>query len=139
MKVQLWDTAGQEKYKSITINFFRGTTGALIAFSLDDKKSLENVITWANQLKTIAGDSVFIVLVGNKCDLSENKISKDYINLMIRKLNVGYFETSAKSGKNVEDAFMFLFQAIKIMHFGYKNTTIHIAEEKKCKINCFCN
>jgi small GTP-binding protein len=112
MKLSLWDTAGQETYKSVTRSYFRGASGALLVFDLSRRQTFEHVTDWLNDLRQIAEPDIVVVLVGNKADLTqqeENKreVTRDEAEAWARRNGVlEYVETSAKSGENVEQAFM---------------------------------
>jgi Ras-related protein Rab-2A len=120
MKLSLWDTAGQETYKSITRSYFRGASGALLVFDITRRQTFESATAWLNDLRLIAEDGIVVVLVGNKCDLDEGGTATDGITTKKRKREVemeeaeawakahnllSYVETSAKSGLGVERAF----------------------------------
>ncbi len=112
MKLSLWDTAGQETYKSVTRSYFRGASGALLVFDLSRKQTFQHATDWLNDLRQIAEPDIVVVLVGNKADLAqeeENKreVTKEEAEDWARRNGVlEYVETSAKSGENVENAFM---------------------------------
>ncbi|KAF4512816.1 hypothetical protein G6O67_000154 [Ophiocordyceps sinensis] len=112
MKLSLWDTAGQETYKSVTRSYFRGASGALLVFDLSRKQTFRHVTDWLNDLRAIAEPDIVVILVGNKADLAhqeENKreVTRDEAESWARRNGVmEYVETSAKSGENVEKAFM---------------------------------
>ncbi|CAI4218185.1 unnamed protein product [Parascedosporium putredinis] len=115
MKLSLWDTAGQETYKSVTRSYFRGASGALLVFDLCRRQTFLHVTDWLNDLRQIAEPDIVVVLVGNKADLTldsadgENKreVTRDEAEDWARRNGVlEYVETSAKSGENVENAFM---------------------------------
>lgn len=112
MKLSLWDTAGQETYKSVTRSYFRGASGALLVFDLSRRATFQHVTDWLNDLRQIAEPDIVVVLVGNKADLtqtSENKreVTKQEAEEWAKKNGVlEYVETSAKSGEGVENAFM---------------------------------
>jgi Ras-related protein Rab-2A len=112
MKLSLWDTAGQETYKSVTRSYFRGASGALLVFDLSRKQTFEHATDWLNDLRQIAEPDIVVILVGNKADLTqqaENKreVTKEEAQEWARRNGVlEYVETSAKSGENVENAFM---------------------------------
>ena len=89
IKFNIWDTAGQEKYKSITRTFYYNANSAIIVFDLNDKESFENVRIWVNEVKLYTKEDIFIVLVGNKCDL-EIVISKNQINKIVEELGKVY-------------------------------------------------
>jgi len=70
MKLSLWDTAGQETYKSVTRSYFRGASGALLVFDISRRPTFLHVMDWLNDLRQIAEPDIVVVLVGNKCDLA---------------------------------------------------------------------
>ncbi|KAK4505042.1 hypothetical protein PRZ48_003005 [Zasmidium cellare] len=120
MKLSLWDTAGQETYKSITRSYFRGASGALLVFDISRRSTFASVTSWLNDLRQIADDDIVVVLVGNKSDLAASStVSGDSAAPNKRQVTreeaeewcqnnkvMGYVETSAKSGDNVERAFL---------------------------------
>jgi len=111
MKLSLWDTAGQETYKSVTRSYFRGASGALLVFDISRRPTFVHVTDWLNDLRLIAEPDIVVVLVGNKSDLAtgdENKreVTKEEAEEWAKKNGVlEYVETSAKSGEGVELAF----------------------------------
>jgi len=110
-KLKTWDTAGQENFRSITTSFYRGTAGAFLVFSLADQRSFDSLSLWLNQLKMHGINS--IVLLGNKKDLVESRqVSKKDIEQLIAKHHIQYFETSAKTGESISDAFSELVRVI---------------------------
>jgi small GTP-binding protein len=112
MKLSLWDTAGQETYKSVTRSYFRGASGALLVFDLSRKQTFQHVTDWLNDLRQIAEPDIVVILVGNKADLTQQETNKrevtrqDAEEWAKRNGVMEYVETSAKSGENVENAFM---------------------------------
>lgn len=112
MKLSLWDTAGQETYKSVTRSYFRGASGALLVFDLSRKQTFQHVTDWLNDLRQIAEPDIVVILVGNKADLTrqeknEREVTREEAEEWAKRNNVmEYVETSAKSGENVEKAFM---------------------------------
>lgn len=119
MKLSLWDTAGQETYKSITRSYFRGASGALLVFDITRRSTFEAVTPWLHDLRQIAEENIVVVLVGNKSDLasastvgdgaaSDNKrqVTRQEAEDWCKQNKImQYVETSAKSGENVERAF----------------------------------
>ena len=117
MKLSLWDTAGQETYKSITRSYFRGASGALLVFDLSRRSSFDSVTGWLEDLRQIAEEGIVVILVGNKADLASQStgidggtkraVSKEEAEDWCRREGiVRYVETSAKSGEGVEQAFL---------------------------------
>lgn len=69
IKLQIWDTAGQDKYKTITKNYYRNSQGVLIVYGLDSKDSFYSVRNWIEDLSETVNDGTQIMIVGNKSDL----------------------------------------------------------------------
>ena len=77
IRLQIWDTAGQERFKTITQTYYKGSMGILMTFSLGDLNSFQTLENWLRQIKTHASEDVVKILVGNKCDLPERKVSSE--------------------------------------------------------------
>lgn len=114
MKLSLWDTAGQETYKSITRSYFRGASGALLVFDITRPSTFISCTQWLQDLRQIAEEGIVVILVGNKSDLiggnsesGNRRVTKQEAEEWCRINNVvRYVETSAKSGEGVERAFL---------------------------------
>ncbi|KAJ5726508.1 uncharacterized protein N7483_007865 [Penicillium malachiteum] len=114
MKLSLWDTAGQETYKSITRSYFRGASGALLVFDISRRSTFFSCTQWLQDLRQIAEDGIVVILVGNKTDLAgqpsgsnQRQVTQAEAEEWCRLNNiVRYVETSAKSGDGVERAFL---------------------------------
>ncbi|KAL4928230.1 P-loop containing nucleoside triphosphate hydrolase protein [Aspergillus undulatus] len=114
MKLSLWDTAGQETYKSITRSYFRGASGALLVFDITRPATFTACTQWLQDLRQIAEEGIIVILVGNKSDLggngsdsSQRRVTREEAETWCRMNNVvRYLETSAKSGEGVERAFL---------------------------------
>ena len=106
IKIVIHDTAGQERFKSLSTNYIKKADGVLLIFDITDKESFKNISNWMNDIIDEAGDKMPIVLVGNKYDLGEKRnVSKEEGENAAKKYNIKYFETSAKDGTNVENCF----------------------------------
>ena len=118
IKMQIWDTCGQEIYRSLISNFYRNSSLAVILYSIDNRESFEHAENWLNDLKSQANPEVRIFLVGNKCDLEEQRqVSKE--EGMKYKTDQGldlFMETSAKTGYNARNV---LIEAAKILYADY--------------------
>jgi len=110
--MQIWDTAGQEKFRSIIQGYYKGAMGIIVVYSCSDRKSFTNVESWMRQIKTHAVPDVCIVLVGNKCDLANREVKKEEGEELAKSYKVKFFETSAKEGINVNEVFMEIAQVI---------------------------
>ncbi|XP_032090362.1 ras-related protein Rab-13 [Thamnophis elegans] len=106
IKLQVWDTAGQERFKTITTAYYRGAMGIILVYDITDDKSFENIQNWMKSIKENASAGVERLLLGNKCDMEmKRKVSRDQAEKLCREHGIRFFETSAKSSLNVEEAF----------------------------------
>ena len=100
--LQIWDTSGQERYRSIAQNFYRGADGILFVFDVTNKNSFDNLKYWLNEPQIDAKK----ILIGNKIDLSDKRvINKEKMEELAKKYEMKSFETSAKTGENVDKIF----------------------------------
>lgn len=106
-KIQIWDTAGQESFRSISRSYYRGADAALICFSLNDEQSFLKIMDWYEDLMNV-NENCLCVLVGTKCEL-EHKIEKHNIENLINKMNVNYFECSAKLNMYCDLPFKYIY------------------------------
>ena len=128
IKLQIWDTCGQEIYKSLISNFYRNSSLAVLVYSIDSKDSFEHVGKWLDDLKNQANPDVRIFLVGNKADLEENRQVQKEDGLKYKndqKLDL-FMECSAKTGYNARNV---LVEAAKILYKDYLK--IRDAEENE--------
>ena len=113
VKVQLWDTAGQDKFRAITRNYYKGASGIILIFDVTNVKSYENIKKWINEIKEEISEKVKIVLIGNKIDnVQERKISKEQGDKLASEIGVKFFETSAKTGEGINESVFFLVKKI---------------------------
>ena len=113
IKAQIWDTAGQERYKAITSAYYKGAKGAFVVYDITRKSSYESIDKWVNDLKATADKKLTIVIIGNKCDLEDQRqVTKELGQEKASKLEVAFLETSASSGENLEKAFEMMVNEI---------------------------
>lgn len=107
VKLQIWDTAGQESFRSITRSYYRGACGALLVYDVTRRETFSHLQTWLEDAKTNSNTAITIMLIGNKCDL-ENKrqVSKEEGEAFAKANGLVFMETSAKTAQNVDDAFL---------------------------------
>ena len=106
VSAQIWDTAGQEKYNALTSSYYKGAKGALVVYDITQESTFLKVEQFAKDLKEKSDKNVYMILVGNKIDLEENrKVSKEGGKILADKLKMGFFEVSAKNGTGIEDLF----------------------------------
>ena len=113
IRIQIWDTAGQEKYRAITKNLFLKVMGAIIVFDVTNEKSFINLKAWIQMIKEDCGPHMQLIIVGNKCDLVEQrKINEEEIMAYAKEQKIEYIETSCKTGENVKKAVTVLCEKI---------------------------
>ena len=107
-KLLIWDTAGQERFRTITKSYFRGCQGMLLVYDITQRKTFESIRTWVDQINDNDSDGEQKkILVGNKCDLEENRqVGTEEGQKLAEEYGIPFLETSAKDNINVEDAFM---------------------------------
>jgi small GTP-binding protein len=109
VKLQIWDIGGQDRYKFLRSSFFDGANGALIVFDLTRWHTFEELEDWLSDLHEFAGENIPFVLIGNKNDLVEKSselYERESAQVFAKKEKTYYVETSAKTGENVEGAFL---------------------------------
>jgi small GTP-binding protein len=113
VRIQIWDTAGQEKYKSITKNLFLKVMGALVLYDITNEESFTKLKEWVELIKEECGRHIKILIIGNKSDLeSQRAIDKEDAMKYANEEKVQYIECSSKTGENVEKAIIVLSEKI---------------------------
>ena len=136
VKLQIWDTAGQEKYMSINKNLFQRVQGVILMYDITKHETFEHLDTWLNLIKQMTND-IPIVLVGNKLDQEdsiENGRAVEYTEGedFARENNFEFFETSALDGTNVDKIFSTIAEKVlKSIQEGRTNSSINLVPEKK--------
>ena len=129
IKVQLWDTAGQDRYRTIAKNYYKGSHGILLLYDVTKENSFENIREWVQNIREEVYEKAIIFLIGNKIDKKdERKITTEQGQKLAAEYNLPFFEASAKSGENVEEIFKNLYQKISEVY-------VDIQKEKGAKLN----
>lgn len=107
IRLELWDTAGMERYRTIYNSYYHSAHGVMVVYDITDRRSFENLKNyWLNEVRMHAPQNAVLMLVGNKCDLLEQrKVDFATAEKLASEMNVSLFEVSAKTGINVEEAF----------------------------------
>lgn len=107
VKLNIWDTAGQEKFRSVSKAYFRNAVGALLVFSYTDLSSFDELDTWLNDLQVLSIPNAVILLVANKTDLKESQaVSSSDAEAYAERNGIGFIETSALNSTNITEAFV---------------------------------
>ena len=119
IRLQIWDTCGQEVYRSLINGFYRSASLAILVYSIDNNKSFNSLESWLNEIKTKGNPNVKLFLIGNKIDLKEKrKVTEE----QAKKFHIDYgfdlfLETSAKTGFNSKEMFI---EAAKLLYRNYE-------------------
>jgi small GTP-binding protein len=106
VKVQIWDTAGQDRFRAITKNYYKGAQGIALIYDITNQITFENVRKWIDQIKEEVSEKVPIILVGNKIDIVERRvIKKEDGESMAKEYGLLFSECSAKTGENIDSTF----------------------------------
>ncbi|CAF3806178.1 unnamed protein product [Rotaria magnacalcarata] len=107
IKLQIWDTAGQEIFRSITRSYYRAAAAAFLVYDISKRKTFDHMTMWLNEMQEYSTSDMIFVLVGNKCDLSdEREVQKEEGEAFAQKHEIMFMETSAKTATNVEEVFV---------------------------------
>ncbi|KAL7869595.1 hypothetical protein AOLI_G00135830 [Acnodon oligacanthus] len=107
VKLQIWDTAGQERFRSVTHAYYRDAHALLLLYDITSKSSFDNIRAWLTEIHEYAQSDVVIMLLGNKADMGSGRVIKrEDGERLAREYGVIFMETSAKTGVNVDLAFM---------------------------------
>ena len=137
--LDIWDTAGQERFRSLAPVYYRDACGAVVVYDITDANSFSKAKQWINELKSARGDQVVICLVGNKLDLQFIRVvqtteAKQYAKLA----GASYFETSAKTGSNIDQVFEDIALKIEENMFIEMSQTVSEAQLKTKKQSSGC-
>ncbi|OHT00055.1 small GTP-binding protein [Tritrichomonas foetus] len=131
--VQIWDTAGQEKFKSLAPIYFRNAAAAVVVFSLTSKSSFNKLQDWINSFTEIVGSSALIVLAANKSDLlGEIEVEMSEAKEWAESRNYPLYVTSAKTGEGVRDLFIDLAEKL----LDVKESHVNLISQAKKSSGC---
>ena len=135
VKMQIWDTAGQERFRTVVSTYFRGAHGILLLYDVTNKDSFKNLENWLIEIEKNSSDKVLKILVGNKCDLSDDReIQTEEGQAFAVRNGMEFMETSAKMNTIVSEAFETLGKLM--IEFNSKgNNNSQSGEGKNLKAN----
>ncbi|XP_014049111.1 ras-related protein Rab-37 isoform X2 [Salmo salar] len=114
VKLQIWDTAGQERFRSVTHAYYRDAQALLLLYDITCKSSFDNIRAWLTEIHEYAQKDVVIMLLGNKTDMAGERVIKhEEGEKLAKEYGVPFMETSAKTGVNVELAFLAVAKELK--------------------------
>ena len=117
LKLQIWDTCGQELYRSLITNFYRNTSLAIMVYAINSKETFENIETWLRELRTHSNPDCKVFLIGNKIDLEkEREITKEKAESYSKENKIDFFiESSAKTGFNAQKIFIKAAEILRLV------------------------
>ena len=120
VKLQIWDTCGQEVYRSLISSFYRNSSLAIIVYAIDNQESFDNLESWLDEIKNQTHPNLKIFLIGNKVDLEDKRvIDRAIAEELVKEHKIDLFlETSAKTGYNAQKLFV---KAAQILVDNYKD------------------
>uniref|UniRef100_A0A7S3K6D1 Uncharacterized protein n=1 Tax=Aureoumbra lagunensis TaxID=44058 RepID=A0A7S3K6D1_9STRA len=114
VKLQIWDTAGQEQFRTITRSYFRGAQGIVLVYDVTDRGTFNSVRSWMSQIADHADAQVNRILIGNKCDNeAARQVAVEEGQRLAEEYGVQFFETSAKNDLNVTESFIAIARQAK--------------------------
>ena len=109
-----WDTAGQEKFRTITNSYYRGANGIIVVYDVTSTQTFEHLQMWIDEIKASVPSTVPVLLLGNKADLEASReVTLEQAREFADGLGIKLFETSAKQSVNVDEAFLEIAREIK--------------------------
>ena len=124
IRIKIWDTAGQERYKSLTKGFFRNAEGVMLVYDVTNSETYENLKYWMQSIKNNLGENmgeIPIIIIGNKIDCQEREVSVEEAENFWKEQGFPYFETSAKTGENIDKTIKFLVKQVINVKEGNKD------------------
>eukprot|EP01027_Heterolobosea_sp_BB2_P023750 GEZU01035732.1.p1 GENE.GEZU01035732.1~~GEZU01035732.1.p1 ORF type:complete len:236 (-),score=67.15 GEZU01035732.1:91-798(-) len=114
VKMQAWDTAGQERFRNVIASYYRGAHGVILTYDVTNPDSFKHLPNWIEQVRMYAPANTPLVLVGNKSDVPSEKkfVPASMGREFAANLGIPFYECSAKTGKNVEEAFVAVVEEV---------------------------
>ena len=121
VKLQIWDTAGQDRFRAITKNYYKGANGIILIYDVTNPQTFDNVKGWISQIREEANQNVLIYIVGNKIDMrEERKIKTEDGEKLAGDYGFPFVETSAKEGININETFEDLVEKIDSVYSKFE-------------------
>ena len=124
VRIKIWDTAGQERYKSLTKGFFRNAEGVMLVYDVTNSETYENLKFWLQSIKNNTSPDmgeIPIILIGNKIDCEDREVKLEEAENFWKEQGYPYFETSAKTGENIDNTIKYLVKKVINIKEGKKD------------------
>ena len=127
IKLQIWDTAGHEKFRTITTSYYKSAHAIIILYDITQKASFDHIRNWITEIDKFGKQGVLKVIVGNKLDMENNrKITKEAAENLALKYGIKLWEVSAKDNTNIEEMFLDTIKTCHISNFLNRNSHIEL-------------
>lgn len=134
VKMMIWDTAGQDRFRTITTAYYRGAHGILVTYDCTDRESFNHVPSWIREARKFICDKTQLALVATKCDLVKKKVvTSEEGAALAAEYNMTFTETSSKDSLHVDRVFTRLAQDLKDADVGRKKFDVDRDEPQKLK------
>ncbi|CAL9181568.1 unnamed protein product [Musa hybrid cultivar] len=131
IKLQIWDTAGQESFRSITRSYYRGAAGALLVYDITRRETFNHLASWLEDARQHTNPNMTIMLIGNKCDLAHRRaVSTEEGEQFAKEHGLIFMEASAKTAQNVEEAFT---RTAATIYKKIQDGVFDVSNEKDCQ------
>ena len=137
IRLRIFDTAGQERFKSVSVSFIKKADGVILIYDIGKKESFDSINNWIENIRDIGRENLPVILVGNKCDLpnEEREVSLKDGEEKANEFKIPFFETSCKEGINVNQVFEKLIEEITSKS-NWKKTEFKSLNDNKKKGKC---
>ena len=138
VRIKIWDTAGQERYKSLTKGFFRNAEGVMLVYDVTNSETYENLKFWLQSIKNNTSPDmgeIPIILIGNKIDCEDREVKLEEAENFWKEQGYPYFETSAKTGENIDNTIKYLVKKVINIKEGKKDDENENIKIEKRDIN----
>lgn len=130
VKLQIWDSAGQERFRTLTTAYYRSAHGILVVYDVNDRETFFHIENWIEEVSRYAASDVNRVLVGNKCDvLNKREVEYETARLFAAKLGISFTEASAKDRTNIDKVFNIMAKEL-VEKFGENKDSLPVQDDK---------
>ena len=138
-RVDLYDTAGQERFRSVSINSIRMSDGVILIYDITNEFTYETIYSWMDNIYDVKGKDFPVILIGNKCDKDDERVvSKEKGEELAKRYNIIFFETSNKMGINIEEAGLKLINKIIEKNIRNAQENIKLRKNRLKKKKSWC-
>ena len=136
IKMQIWDTAGHEKFRTITTSYYKSAHAIIIVYDITDQSTYEHVKNWMIEIDKFAKQGVLKIIVGNKKDMEDKRqVSTELAQSFAEKNGIKFMEVSAKNNINIEELFMDIIKCLLEKHLKFANDNPNMSATNNVVLN----